>query len=647
MKKTVIILLSLILIFNSISFLNAFADDEEEFSSNYTCSFDSETGVLTINGSGEINTYGDRDYSVIGYYYYDWVKYKDEAKTVVIGEGIENIPEGAFTKFSKLSSVQLPSTLKKVGYGAFVLCKKLKSIDLPENTVVVADYAFRSCRSLQKITLGKNIATLYSGCFLDCPNLNTISLDSENPDFKYSDGGIYTSDYKTLITVERGIKSFKPHKNTTKISRFAFNNSNVKSFEIPKKVTSFAAAFYRSNIQKITFEKGSKVKEIKTLCLSQGDDCGETYGTFDSCFKLKSISLPSSVKKIDYFTFTNCQKLEKLHFSKNVNQIGYYNFFNTLSLKKLTVDKNNKTFSSKKGCLYLKNNGLKILAAVCSNQKKITIDKKTDMIGRLAFQGSKIKSIAIPENVKYIVEGAFSSCKKLSKINFAKNGKLEVIGYSLGELIDVGEEDYRKSNNLSSSPFDNCTSLKTLALPNSLKYVMGAFSSCKKLQKMHIGKNFKLFLNSYWDDCYNDKYSKSWNYKGKATFDGPSNAKGMKSFTVAKSNKYFSSKNGVIYNKKQTKLLKYPVAKKGKSFTVGKKVTSIGNYAFFLCKYLKKIKIPENVKELGYFSVGFKYGIDEYGYNTEVVDKSVTILCKKNSKAYKYAKQNGVNYKFY
>ena len=54
----------------------------------------------------------------------------------------------------------------------------------------------------------------------------------------------------------------------------------------------------------------------------------------------------------------------------------------------------------------------------------------------------------------------------------------------------------------------------------------------------------------------------------------------VKEFKVAKGNKYFSVKSGVLLNKKKTELIAYPLGRKGKSYTVPSSVKTIKGYAF-------------------------------------------------------------------
>ena len=65
-------------------------------------------------------------------------------------------------------------------------------------------------------------------------------------------------------------------------------------------------------------------------------------------------------------------------------------------------------------------------------------------------------------------------------------------------------------------------------------------------------------------------------------------------------------------------------------------VESIGDYAVYNCKYLKKITIPESVTYIDDVSVGYLDSNEE-----NVISKDLVIVAKKGSAAEKYAQNNG------
>lgn len=67
---------------------------------------------------------------------------------------------------------------------------------------------------------------------------------------------------------------------------------------------------------------------------------------------------------------------------------------------------------------------------------------------------------------------------------------------------------------------------------------------------------------------------------------------------ISADNPYFSSVDGVVYNKDMTSLLYYPLYKTGTTFTIPETVVEIGKEAFRNNQYLTTLKIPDTVKIL-------------------------------------------------
>jgi len=72
----------------------------------------------------------------------------------------------------------------------------------------------------------------------------------------------------------------------------------------------------------------------------------------------------------------------------------------------------------------------------------------------------------------------------------------------------------------------------------------------------------------------------------------------LTSIDVKNGNEYYSSENGVLFNKNKTTLIRYPEGKVG-SYTIPNSVTSIGEGAFGGCSSLTSIKIPNSVTSIG------------------------------------------------
>ncbi len=95
---------------------------------------------------------------------------------------------------------------------------------------------------------------------------------------------------------------------------------------------------------------------------------------FFLCDKLKSISIPNGITRIEPDTFLGCDLLQHVDIPYTVVSIGKEAFMNCHSLKRLTIP-----------------NGVK-------------------EIGESAFEGcNKLEKVIIPESVKHIGQNAFNS----------------------------------------------------------------------------------------------------------------------------------------------------------------------------------------------------------------------------------------------
>lgn len=82
----------------------------------------------------------------------------------VIPEGVETIDDDAFTQ-NQISSLSLPSTLKKIGDRAFTQCLNLKTITIPENVEEIGHQAFYLIYPTDIYVLAKQAPKIYRDTF--------------------------------------------------------------------------------------------------------------------------------------------------------------------------------------------------------------------------------------------------------------------------------------------------------------------------------------------------------------------------------------------------------------------------------------------------------------------------------------------------
>lgn len=132
-----------------------------------------ESGILTISGSGNMKNFTDNDRP-------EWNAHKDSINTVVIESGVTSIGDYAFyeigseTSQSHIISVSIPGTVETIGDSAFENCGNLLSATIPEGVKTIGVSAFKGCRSLEYIDFPSSITSVGDSAFMDCDEVTRV-----------------------------------------------------------------------------------------------------------------------------------------------------------------------------------------------------------------------------------------------------------------------------------------------------------------------------------------------------------------------------------------------------------------------------------------------------------------------------------------
>ena len=168
-----------------------------------------------------------------------------------------------------------------------------------------------------------------------------------------------------------------------------------------------------------------------------------------------------------------------------------------------------------------------------------------------------------------------------------------------GAITIPSEIDGKPVTSIGYNAFSFCTGLTSITIPNSVTSIgTYAFYGCSGLTSITIPNSVTSIGDWAFHGCSgltSITLGNSVTSIGGWAFNG---CTGLTSINVASGNNYYSSNNGVLFNKKKTALIRYPEGKSQTSYTIPNSVTSIGDHAFDGCTGLRSITISNSVTSI-------------------------------------------------
>ena len=258
------------------------------FGENLSWSFDEETGVLTITGSGAMPSAGSNSQV-------PWSHLSKLIRSVNIKEGVTSICGYAFYGCTALETLEFPNTLNALGNYAFNDCRALKKADLSQTTVTNINYcAFGSCAALETVKFPDTLATISDRAFENCGELQEIKLSESLTEI----GGSAFSGCSSLTSVDLSQTA------VTAIGSSTFNGcGSLTTVMFPDELTT---------IDRYAFSNCTSLEKVD---LSGTGVTSIGNNAFASCSKLETVLLPETLSDLGNFVFSSCSSLAAIDLS--------------------------------------------------------------------------------------------------------------------------------------------------------------------------------------------------------------------------------------------------------------------------------------------------------------------------------------------
>ena len=630
MKKVLSLLLSLAMLLTITSGLNftAYADVQTgKCGDNVTYSLDTSTGVLTINGEGDMENYNYNNYEKNPFYK------KSNIKTVIIKNGVTSIGDYTFRDCRSLTNVTIPNSVASIGDSAFYSCTSLTNVTIPNSVTSIGDWAFFNCTSLTSIIIPNSVTSIGSSAFYNCKSLTKV-------------------DYNGTVSQWKSIKGYDNVSKIIKCTDGIVGNGNTVTIDNLKyKIYHDTASLvgYTDSPENLVISKNISYEGYTLNVTSISESA------FRGCTSLTSVTVPDSVTSIGDSAFYGCTNLTSITIPNSVTSIGLRVFYYCRSLTSVTIP--NSVTSIGRSAFYY-----------CRSLTSVTIPDSVISIGDSAFFGCiNLTSVTIPDSVTVIGSNAFYDTPYYNDKSNWINGVL----YMSNCLLNTNN-DFNFTNNyivenstrvIAGSAFYGCTSLTSVTIPNSVTNIGDyAFKDCTGLTSIivltpdcefgsHIvERNVKIYgfanstankyANSYGNEfieIYCNDYSMEHNYISNVLTQPTCTKKGVTRYTCSRCGYSYDEENiealGDLGHNYVSKVIKQPTctAKGTTRYTCSRCGDSYDkeDIAALGHNYVSKVLTQPTCTEKGttrytctrcnnYYD---KKDIEELGHDTKIVER--------------------------
>lgn len=326
------------------------------------------------------------------------------------------------------------------------------------------------------------------------------------------------------------------------------------------------------------------------------------------CDNLVEVELPSTLEQIQTFGMAWNPNLKTIKGLEYVTLIGSRAFIYDTSLELGPDDLSSTTFIQNMafyGCESITSLDLSKVGVVgqaafayCTGLTDLVIPANTTLEAS-AFQScTSLERVAIYS--KNIGDAAFALCSALESVVFAGDVKSIGVQAFYGDTALTDVRFLGTAYNIKSQAFAGCRSLEAFTLPAGLEILGSQVLYDTAVSTVKISKDARISETEI------------------AAFCAPT----ITAFEVEEGNKYFTSQDGVLYDKTMYKLVAFPAGRTQSLFTVPDGVRVIGDNAFANVTGVEKVDLNKTEIIGDYAFAGF--GSMSYTIGATINDLKIT-----------------------
>ncbi len=332
------------------------------------------------------------------------------------------------------------------------------------------------------------LVVLFSALFVACSDADDTQTPAEPLMYNLNEDDTYSVAKCDVSQTDVVIPETYKGKSVVKIENGAFDDcKNVLSLVIPDSVTEVEtnALIGLRNLQKLTapavaLSSVSKIQKIDTLVVTSGETIAEN--AVSGWDYLKSVTLPDTLKTIEYSGFAHCELLEEINLPDGVTSIGEYAFYNCASIKQFNLPDSVVSIGN-------------YAFGECASLESLYLSESLETIGNwmLARCDSLVNLTMSPQNANYYSAG---NC-------IIERGTHTLVLGCLGSIIPIDGT----IKIIGHHAFASQETLVSITLPDSVTTIETyAFDGCLSLEFVELGIFFTKFERRSFTNCPSIEY---------------------------------------------------------------------------------------------------------------------------------------------
>lgn len=548
----------------------------------------SDTGVLTIKGSGDMDDFDPKDLK-------EWLDLSagEEITKIVVKEGITSVGDYAFYKCAKVKEVSLPESLKEIGKFSFQGCTQLKKIKIPSGVAVIGEGAFYGCSFLNSIDLPKGLETVEYDAF--------YGTGYYNDDGNWDGGVLYIDD--CLLRVNKDVSgAVKVKTGTRYIADSAFcDRESVTGIELPEGLEAIGADAFVNCKKLYSVTVPTTLKYVGANAFGSCSRLTAVYfdGSLEQWLGIdftdeyssplryaKSIEndafrgdvvIPDGVTFISTGAFSNCKDITSITLPATVAYVEDNAFYGCDAVASFKVAADSTYYKAIDGVLFTADGGTLVCYPAGSSATEYTVPEDVTAIAQRAFAYNRVlTSVTMNDGLLEIGSKAFLQCSAITDIIVPDT------------VTTIGSE-----------AFADCIGANTLVLSDSTVSVGGAaFAGLANVEALTLAGDLSDMSHSDFRSFASVKELTVDESLSAMDIIGFMHLKGAEQKVFEEGNGWIKHEADCIISADGTELLLYLPMEDATLCTVPDGVTVIGTSAFEGAELLEEVVLPQSLERI-------------------------------------------------